>query len=69
MSTFGKHGRRCDKCGKISKSSNTGEYARKDGTCGYIWPDGDTDDERSLSRTDTCDDCLEKAAAPQTKGN
>lgn len=54
MSAFGKQGVRCDRCGKFSRSRNTGEYVRKDGSCGYIWPDED-DDKR-----DICDDCLKQ---------
>lgn len=53
MSAFGKQGVRCDKCGKFSRNRNTGEYTRKDGSCGYIWPD-EKDDSK-----DICDDCLE----------
>jgi hypothetical protein len=53
MSKFSTHGRRCDKCGKVSRNRNTGEYTRKDGTCGYIWPD-EADDSKNA-----CDDCLE----------
>lgn len=56
MSAFGKHGVRCDTCGKISKGRPTGEYTRQDGSVGYIWPEeGETDMGR-----DICDDCLEK---------
>jgi len=39
MSAFGKQGRRCDTCGKFSRGKLTGEYTRKDGSCGYIWPE------------------------------
>jgi len=58
MSAFGKQGSRCDKCGKFSKNRLTGEYVRKDGSCGYIWPDEDDPDK------DICSDCLDKAKAP-----
>lgn len=57
MSAFGKHGTRCDTCGKFSKNRTTGEYTRKDGSCGYIWPE---DNELPNGRVgkDICDDCL-----------
>lgn len=53
MSAFGKQGSRCDFCGKFSRAKLTGEYTRKDGSVGYIWPlEGD-------DSKDICDDCIE----------
>jgi hypothetical protein len=52
VSRFGVQGVRCDVCGKFSRNRTTGEYVRKDGSCGYIWPDEKTDSK------DVCDDCL-----------
>ena len=61
MSAFGKHGARCDYCGKFSKNPR-GEYVRKDGSAGYMWPD-ENDDTK-----DICSDCLE-AKELAHKGN
>jgi hypothetical protein len=54
MSAFGKHGVRCDKCGKIA-NNRSGEYLRKDMTCGYIMPE---DNENGGSQ-DICTDCID----------
>lgn len=61
MSYFGKHGIRCDKCGKFANNL-AGEYVKKDHSCGYIWLDGETDEERNVAKTHTCEECLEKAS-------
>lgn len=57
MSAFGK-GTRCDTCGKFSKNHTTGEYTRKDGSAGYIWPEENELPEGRAGK-DICDDCLE----------
>lgn len=44
--------RRCDKCGKIS-NNRTGEYVRKDGTCGYI----NTQEGDNTADGPICSDC------------
>lgn len=59
MSAFGKHGTRCDTCGKFSRNKLTGEYTRKDGSCGYIWPE-DNAIEGGDPKRDICDDCADK---------
>lgn len=60
MSAFGKHGVRCDSCGKISRGKTTGEYTRKDGSAGYIWPQDD-------DSKDICDDCIEQQRTVKEK--
>lgn len=61
MSAFGKTGVRCDTCGKFSKGQPTGEYMRKDGTCGYIWPVEDAPGK------DICEECIESNCAKGKK--
>ena len=62
MSAFGKRGTRCDTCGKFSRNGLTGEYVRKDGSQGYIWPIED-------SNKDICDDCIERQQAATLLGS
>jgi hypothetical protein len=55
MSRFGKHGYRCNYCGKFT-TSRDGEYTRPDGSAGYmhdpVWAKG--------TELDTCEECSEK---------
>lgn len=55
MSAFGKRGVRCDTCGKFSRGKQTGEYVRKDGTQGYIYPENNENPDGR----DICSDCLD----------
>lgn len=58
MSVFRKTGVRCDTCGKFSMGKPTGEYTRKDGTVGYIWPV--EDEAGNVTCTDMCEECSEQ---------
>ena len=59
MSAFGKQGTRCDTCGKFSKNQLTGEYTRKDGSAGYIWPElGNVPTVEAENGRDICEECL-----------
>ncbi len=60
MSKFAKRGTRCDFCGKFSNNKLTGEYNRKDGSAGYIWPV--LDENEQPTDKDKCDDCWDKEA-------
>lgn len=61
MSAFGKHGTRCDTCGKFSKNPTTGEYIRKNGSAGYIWPEYENVASVTIENgRDICEECLER---------
>lgn len=59
MSVFKKTGRRCDTCGKFSMGNTTGEYIRKNGEQGYIWPVEDAPGKH------ICDDCILDLPSPE----